>query len=68
MNHLRIINFKAYWDFDNHFGKVELFFDDGQHWELPAELSSSDFSAVLSILQFSNLSWHIPSRSIVKGQ
>lgn len=67
MSHLKIINYKTYWDCDNHFGKIELFFDDGTKLELPDQLAASEFSAILSILQFSGVLWHIQSRSIVKG-
>jgi hypothetical protein len=64
--HLQIINFKAYWDCDNHFGKIDLFFPNNGHWQSP-NLANSDFVAMISLLQFPNILWHPPSNSIVKG-
>jgi hypothetical protein len=63
--HLEIINFKAYWDCDNHFGKVDLYFSNDQHWQ-SSNLVYSDFLAMISILQFPGTLWHTGSNSIVK--
>ena len=66
MNNIKITNFTAYWDFDNKYGVIELFFADEKQWPSP-KLASDEFVAMLSILQFPNTSWHIPTRSLVKG-
>jgi len=66
MDNLKINSFKAYWDLDNKFGRIDLYFSNGQKLETP-QLSSGDFVAMLSILQFSNTSWHVPTRSLVKA-
>ena len=66
MDHLQINNFKAFWDCDNRFGNIELFFSNGQHWRSP-NLPADEFTAMLSVLQFPNISWHIPTRSLVKA-
>lgn len=65
MNRLTINNFKAFWDIDNHFGGIELFFTNNTHWRSP-NLDANEFTAMLSILQFPATAWDIPTRSLVK--
>ena len=65
MNNIKIKNFSAYWDFDNKYGVIELFFADSEKWPSP-KLAADEFTAMLSILQFPDTSWHVPTRSLVK--
>lgn len=65
MKYLEIMDFKAYWDVYNKFGSVELFFSNNTNWQSPT-VGADEFAAMLSILQFKNVAWHVSTRSIVK--
>lgn len=66
MDHIQVTSFKAWWDFDNKFGQIELSFKDIKPWRTP-NLPADEFTAMLSLLEFPNISWHVPTRSLVKG-
>lgn len=51
MENLSIKNFKAFWDADIKFGRIDLFFTTGQEWKSP-NLPSDEVVAMLSIPQF----------------